>query len=157
MVTLMSLWESQYMTDYKLIELTKSNIRKYLYPMLDMGQEARHKAGREFKNVDFNLVKYVTESTTRVVVCEADGRLVGFMFCFLGESLFDSRVKILQQDLLYTKSKRATYLLLKDFIDFGKRNANHVVTMIGPDTNIKGESLEKLGFKHIESMYRMEI
>jgi hypothetical protein len=60
--------------------------------------------------------------------------------------------------LLYgVKGTKAAYLLFKDFIDFGKSNANHIITMICKITNIKPESLLKLGFTEMETLYRLEI
>lgn len=90
-------------------------------------------------------------------LCERDGVPVGFLGATLCRSIFDPNVRILRQDLLYAVPKtRASYYLLRDFIDFGKGTANHIITTIGDKTNIKPRSLERLGFHKLEELYRME-
>jgi hypothetical protein len=63
------------------------------------------------------------------------------------------------QDVLFTKksSGRATHILMNAFIDFGKANANHLFTMVAEQTNIKARSLDRLGFKQVETLYRLEV
>lgn len=83
---------------------------------------------------------------------------VGFLAGSFYHSTFDRKMKILRQDLLFALPKtRASYYLLRDFIDFGKSSANHIITAIGTKTDIKPRSLEKLGFTKLEELYRMEI
>lgn len=84
---------------------------------------------------------------------------VGMMYARLYASVFDPNVRILFQDSLSVMpgNPKATHLLMQHFIDFGKLNANHIFTATTENTNIKGASLEKLGFKKLEVLYRMEI
>lgn len=92
-----------------------------------------------------------------LAICRRNGKIVGFMVATLGSSVFDSDVKILRQESLYALPKtRAAKYLLADFIDFGKSNADHILTMIAENTNIKPRSLERLGFRQLEVLYRME-
>ena len=94
----------------------------------------------------------------RVMICFRDKEPVGIMLSKLGRSTFDPQITILQQTLLYAKpNTRAAYHLMLDFLDFGKNHADHIITMIGENTNIKRQSLEKLGFKKIEELYRIEV
>ena len=89
-------------------------------------------------------------------ICFYKGSPVGVMAFRLGVSVFDGST-VAHQDLLWVKSGvRTAYLLLKDFLDYGLANANHVFTQIGRHTNIKPESLKKLGFKKIEEIYGIE-
>jgi len=92
-------------------------------------------------------------------VCFKDSRPVGIMMGRLIASIFDQQTAILFQDLLYVSEpcRGAAHLLLAEFIDFGKSNANHVFTTLGQKTNIKGRSLEKFGFKKVEETYLLEI
>lgn len=91
-------------------------------------------------------------------VCYRDDQLVGAMVGTLSASIFDRKIKILRQITQFAvPGTQAAYWLMKDFIDFGKLNANHILTNIGTKTNIKPRSLEKLGFKELETIYRMEI
>lgn len=104
----------------------------------------------------FDLGRYLW--TGRLAVCERDGKPVGVMLSQISGSIFDPDVKILRQHLLYARpGTRAAHYLMKDYIDFGKANANHIITMIARNTNIKGSTLEKLGFKKIEEFYRIEV
>lgn len=90
-------------------------------------------------------------------VCERDGEIVGFMIASFYSSTFDPTTTILQQNLLYaTPRTRAAHYLLKAFIDFGRKDFNHIITMIAPRTNIKPQSLKRLGFKELETLYGME-
>jgi len=108
-----------------------------------------------FKN--FDIGTYIKRGL--FWVCYKNDAVQGVMLGRIYKALFDPKVKILKQELLYVKSPghRAAYLLLKEFIDFGKSNANDIITMIGEKTNIKGKSLERLGFKKLEVIYRMEV
>ena len=88
-------------------------------------------------------------------VCYRDKNPVGFLAAKRFPSFFSEDVSILSQQLLYgIPGTRATLLLLKCFLDFGKYNANHVITGIGMCTNIKPQSLQKLGFTELETLYR---
>ena len=104
---------------------------------------------------NFNIVKYV--DSQRAMLCRRNGVPVGVMLASHRVSMFDPSKVILRQDLLWAKpGTRAAWYLLKDLIDFGKANADHLITMIGGKTNIKRQTIEKLGFKKIEEIYRME-
>jgi hypothetical protein len=104
----------------------------------------------------FDLLTYMRENL--VIVCFKDDRPVGVLLARLLGSIFDPTVRILFQDLLYSKEQcgRAAYLLLMEFIDFGSKHANHIITCKALNTNIKGKSLERLGFVKLEELYRME-
>lgn len=111
--------------------------------------------GDKFTWTNFRIDRYLQGG--RLVVCHRRGVPVGFMLSRLSHSIFDHTVKLWIQDLLYAKpGTRAAYHLMQDFIDFGKTRADHIITMIGSETNIKGSSLEKLGFDEVETYYRME-
>lgn len=88
-------------------------------------------------------------------MCFKDQEPVGFLYATARSSIFTNDVKVLTQHALYANAgTKAAYLLLKHFLDFGKLNADHVITMINPHTNIKPSSLEKMGFKELETLYR---
>lgn len=92
-------------------------------------------------------------------VCRRDGEITGIHVSWLTNSMFDINVFILQQQLFYVKenSGRSAFYLFKKFIDFGKSQADHVITMIGSETNIKHSTLERWGFKKLETLYRLEV
>ena len=92
------------------------------------------------------------------LICRRNGEVRGLLVAFLYRSNFDKNTKILQQQILYVKpdSGRTAYHLFKKFIDIGKLEANHIITMLTSQTNIKPETLEKIGFKELETLYRME-
>lgn len=93
------------------------------------------------------------------LVCIRNGEIVGHMICNLGNTPLDPSVKILRQISFYTKpnSGRAAYLLFQKFIDIGRKEANHIITMLTSHTNIKPETLERYGFNELETLYRMEV
>ena len=93
------------------------------------------------------------------LVCERDGEIQGIHISFLLHSVFDHNTRILQQQLFYCKegSGRAAYHLFKKFIDIGKQEANHIITMLTSQTNIKPETLRKMGFNELETLYRLEV
>lgn len=92
------------------------------------------------------------------LVVKRDGEITGILVAFKSKSVFDINTTILQQQLFYVKpdSGRSAYHLFKKFIDIGKAEADHIITMLTSQTNIKPSTLEKLGFKELETLYRME-
>ncbi|MGL4559106.1 MAG: hypothetical protein ACRCV5_16520 [Afipia sp.] len=105
---------------------------------------------------NFDIVAYA--ATHRMMVCWYKGEPVGIMMAHLQYSILDPKVVIYYQDVLWARpGTRAAYYLMQDFIDFGKKNANHLITMIAAKTNLNARSLERLGFKELETLYRMEV
>lgn len=91
-------------------------------------------------------------------VCYRDQEPVGYMAASLSGNSLDLQHKILKQESLYGKpGTRAAYYLMKEFIDFGKANANSIITCVGKHTNIKAKSLERLGFTELETLYKLEV
>ena len=93
------------------------------------------------------------------LVCRRDGVVRGHMICYIFNSPLDPKVKILYQLSFYVKpdSGRTAYHLFQKFIDIGKNQANHIITMLTSQTNIKPSTLENMGFKELETLYRMEV
>lgn len=106
---------------------------------------------------EFSPVEYAKENI--FWVCRRREEPVGILLARLSGSIFEPSRKILFQDLLYVKEGggRAAWHLLREFIDFGVANADHVFTMTTPNSNLKGSSLEKLGFKKSEELYELEV
>lgn len=94
-----------------------------------------------------------------VLVCERDGEITGLHASFISKSPFDFKLNILTQQIFYVKpdSGRTAYHLFKKFIDIGKREADHIITMLTSQTNIKPQTLQNMGFKELETLYRMEV
>ena len=144
---------------YTVETLTPSSFdeKKDLIPYFQSA--GRHLAsiyGDKFDWRNFKIRRYALEN--RITVCRHQGRLVGFMLARTFGSIFDGNVKILFQDSLYAEpGTRAAHALMRDFIDFGKSNANHIISAIGAKTNVKQRSLERLGFRKIEELYRIEV
>lgn len=91
--------------------------------------------------------------------CHRGKEVTGLLIAFKSTSAFDVNVKILSQQLLYVKpdSGRTAYHLFNKFIDIGRKEANHIITMLTSQTNIKSSTLERLGFKEMETLYRLEV
>ena len=87
------------------------------------------------------------------------GEIRGIMIAWLYKSPLDIDTTILQQQLFYVKpdSGRTAFLLFHKFIDIGKNEANHIITMLTSHSNIKSSTLRRWGFKELETLYRMEV
>jgi hypothetical protein len=105
----------------------------------------------DFTNFDFE--RYAINNF--VLVCRRKGVLVGCLFARLYPAMWDPSNKTLYQDGLFCRksSGKAAYLLLKEFIDFGRREANLVFTCRTKYTNVKEKSFQRLGFKKVEELY----
>jgi hypothetical protein len=93
------------------------------------------------------------------LICRRNGEIRGHMLCYVFTSPLDIKVKVLYQLSFHVKpdSGRTAYHLFQKFIDIGKDRANHIITMLTTHTNIKPSTLERMGFKELETLYRMEI
>jgi hypothetical protein len=124
--------------------------------LANTADEMNDRYGNKFDVHNFDIENYIRYH--RFMVCFKNEKPVGVMMSRLSYTVFDPKVIVLRQDhLSAVKGTRAAYLLMKDFIDFGKSNANHIITAIADKTNIKHQSLKKLGFKELEILYRMEV
>lgn len=120
------------------------------------GSKLAHLYGDRFNFMNFSPARY-TAMGGRMMVCFRDGEPCGAMLMRLYDSVFDEEVRILMQDTLFAEpGTLAAKLLMDDFIDFGRRRADHIITMIAERTNIKPRSLARLGFKQLETLYRLE-
>lgn len=155
METLTLIWEMT-MT-YTVEQWHGEDINKELFNFfLESAKSLANAYNNKFNYENFQLFEFAKEN--RVMLCKKNGRPVGVMLSRLAPSSLDPRVNILAQVLLYGEpGTKAAYLLMEEFIDFGRRNANHIITMINTKTNIKRRSLEKLGFVKTEEHYRLEV
>lgn len=92
------------------------------------------------------------------LVCLRNGKISGHMICNLFPNPLDSSKVTLYQVSFHAKpdSGRTAYHLFQKFLDIGKTRANHVITQRTPHTNIKASTLESMGFKEMETLYRLE-
>lgn len=106
-----------------------------------------------------NCIEYIFAEAGVFLLCKRNNEITGLMIAFLFKSPFDYKTILLQQQLFYVKpnSGRTAYYLFKKFIDIGKSEANHIITMLTSQTNIKPQTLEKMGFKELETLYRLEV
>jgi len=131
------------------------------YVMLDFLEETAQYTnkfyGDKYNVSKFPYFKYAQHHL--MWVCFDGVKPVGIMLAQAFGSVFDSNVKIIKQDLLYSKrpNTRVAYLLMQEFIDFGKRHVNYIITSIGSKTNIKPKSLERLGFVKTEEIYTLKV
>ena len=142
------------MTDYVVKRVTEPNIYGLVYQFyLEEWENVCKIFGHEFDRERFDFVRYALDNL--LLVCFYRSYPIGILMARLYPSVWDSGKKVLFQDLLYCKKSktRAPHLLLREFIDFGRANANLVFTCRTPYTNIKEHSLEKLGFKKTEELY----
>jgi hypothetical protein len=143
-----------YTTESIQVEDIDKKLAAYLKTNLD---NLRQHDGKKYLYDQFDLRTYL-KNKGRLVVCRRNDEPVGFMIYRLCEGLFPPFPKVLMQDLLSCQPKsRAAYHLMKEFIDFGRANTDHIITMIGHNTNIKRRSLERLGFVKADELYRIEV
>ncbi len=124
--------------------------------MFDQAEKVADRDGNRFDFMNFDMLDYIDRG--HVWVCKKNGRPVAIMMARLYNSIFDHETLVLMQDLLYTSERfsRGPYLLLREFIDFGRTHANLIFTMATRNTNIKARSLERLGFAKSEQLFEMK-
>lgn len=94
-----------------------------------------------------------------VLVGKRRGEIRGVHVSWLARNPIDMEILQLHQQLFYVipESGRMAYYLFQKFIDIGKSNANHIITMLTRHTNIKPETLKKFGFNELEVLYSLEV
>lgn len=121
----------------------------------EAGLKLNEQDGNKYSWKGFDLKRFADEQYFWVSFKGAQP--TGFLMASMYVSFFDSRVKMMRQNLLYSlPNTRSSLLLLKTFVDFAKTQSKHTISAIGLNTNIKPRSLERLGFKKMETLYRME-
>jgi hypothetical protein len=146
-------------TTYTIEQLDKTTIydKDVLLYLCDIGP----KLSELYNNkLDYKNTPYEALADKCIfLVCRRNGEIRGHMICHIFHSPLDPKVKILYQLSFYVKpdSGRTAYHLFHKFIDIGKDRANHIITMLTSQTNIKPSTLESLGFKELETLYRMEL
>lgn len=146
-------------TTYTIEQLNRESfknpaLQKYLY-------EEAPKISAMFDNkLDYRNCPVISLAENYIfLVCRRNGEIRGHMLCYVFTSPLDINVKVLYQLSFYVKpdSGRTAYHLFQKFIDIGKDRANHIITMLTSHTNIKPSTLENLGFKELETLYRLEV
>lgn len=140
---------------------TLSRFEDFTKEVEDFFKEEAPKISKLFDNkLDYkNCPIYRLAQECIFLVCRRNGEIRGYLICYIFNSPLDPKVKILYQLSFYVKpdSGRTAYHLFQKFIDIGRHQANHIITMLTSHTNIKPSTLENLGFKELETLYRMEI
>lgn len=112
--------------------------------------------------IDFNWTEFPIEYLDHhyANVAFKNGKPVGFLLATITPFLFDRRKRMIRQELLWVDQEQSYGVakrLLEDFIDFGRRNVDHIFTMRTRMTNLKPSAFERLGFKELETLYFMEV
>lgn len=139
----------------RVVEITRitPGIRNYLD---QVANKLNNMYGNKYNLRRFDLKSHM-KFGGRLTLCVGEGRYFGLMLMTLTENQWDFGRKTLIQDTIYSINPRATKMLFDDFINYGRQNAEEIITMVGERTNIKGSSLERLGFKKLETLYRLEV
>ena len=145
------------MTTYTIEQLDKESLytTKVLRYLVDVGPVLTKKFDNEFDWKHCQVDELVEKCT--FLVCKRNDEITGHLIAHLYNSPLDSTVKIFYQISFYAKpdSGRTAYHLFRKFIDIGKERADHIITMLTTETNIKSSTLENMGFKETETLYRM--
>jgi hypothetical protein len=136
------------------VSVWNDDVRRYLYDVAPKLSEMFDGA-LNWENTPYALLA----DKLIFLICRRNGEIRGHMIANLYTSPLDIKVKILYQVSFHVKpdSGRAAYHLFQKFIDIGKDRANHIITMLTTHSNIKPATLERYGFKELETLYRMEI
>lgn len=110
--------------------------------------------GSRYDLRNFSLPLFLAKGG-RMTLCRKGDEVFGVMLMSLGSPLWDYKVRYLRQEVLYTTRPKATHALFNEFIDYGRLNADDIITCINPLTNIKPSTVEKMGFEKLETTYRM--
>lgn len=146
-------------TTYAIEKLDKYTVHddevvKYLW---EVGSHLSHLFGG---HLDWNSTPYELLAEHRqFYICRRNGEITGHLICHIYRSPLDVTKKILYQTSLHAKpdSGRTAWHLFQKFIDIGRKDANHIITMLTSQTNIKPSTLENMGFEKLETLYRMVI
>lgn len=91
---------------------------------------------------------------------ETVGQL-GFIIGAITPHLFNPKVVVLTELLWWVdpqfRKTRAGYLLLKQFVEWGKENTDWITFSVQTITPIKETTLKKFGFRQIEACYLIEV
>ena len=120
--------------------------------------EHKYRTLPEFK--DFNLSDVAIARMLKycdIYAAYEDFRVVGIMVTYYGRNFLDDKIKTLTLEAIASDSPRATKMLLELFIDMGKKYADHLIMSKGVSTNLKSSTLIKLGFKPLETVYKLEV
>lgn len=96
-----------------------------------------------------------------VLVADKNGQLIGFIIGLVSNHLYNPSIRVLTQLLWWVdESKRfgrAGYMLLKEFVKWGKANCDWIAMGAIGQTQIKPTAFQRMGFKPFEITYLMEV
>lgn len=148
-------------TTYTIEQLSVHDMVENKYDIIGYFNDVAPKLSEMFDNkFDWRCTPYSKLFEKYIfLVCIRNGKISGHMICNLFTSPLDYTVTILYQVSFHAKpdSGRTAYHLFQKFLDIGKTRANHVITQRTAHTNIKASTLESMGFKEMETLYRLEI
>jgi len=124
----------------------------------------------DFFGTEYNMFEdeaYAVEKMLWIIkdqiafVAEKDEELLGFIAGLVTPHLFNPNIIWLTEMFWWVpeehRHSRAGLLLLNEFVDWGKENANWITLGLENSSPIKTESLAKRGFKLHERAFLMEV
>ena len=91
------------------------------------------------------------------VAYNSENAVVAIMVTYFGRNFLDDSIKTLSLEAIASDSPIATVKLFELFVDMGKKYADHLIMSKGISTNLKNSTLFKLGFKPLETVYKLEV
>lgn len=132
-------------------KLTKFEVALFNYGAILLAKEYG-----ESDPLSFPLEHFIDKGV--VFMCYREGFPVGFLIATHYPYLFNPSKTVLRQEVFWAMpGTRASFFLFNEFLDFGKRNANYVISMIANRTRMTHRTMERYGFEKLETMYRMEV
>jgi hypothetical protein len=95
------------------------------------------------------------------LIADKDGERAGLICGVLTTNMFNPKVRVLSEVFWWVakpfRKSRAGYLLLKEYIEWGRNNSDWILLSSIISSKIREKSLEKLGFRLQERIYLMEV
>ena len=129
------------------------------------------KAFSEFYDSKYNLykddetsseiIKGIMDNHLFLVALSPEDELVGFISGLIHPHLFNPDIKTLSEAFWWVKpeyrNSKAGSMLLKEYIEFGKLNADWIICTIERHSPVNDETFLKRGFRLQEKSFLMEV
>lgn len=136
--------------DFVLVELKKfSDFFKSKHPLFGDDEQYNRQ-----------LISNLIEKHLFIIAFHEEHGPVGFICGLVMPHLFNPKIKCLSEVFWWVRPEyrmsRAGYLLLKEFVKYGKENCDWVTMTIEDQSPVNPDSLIRLGFKNKEKSFIME-
>lgn len=86
---------------------------------------------------------------------------IGLLIGVITPHIFNPEIKVLAEMLWWVtpvhRRTKAGYLLMKEYLRWGKENVDWITFSLQGNTPVKESTLNRFGFRHIEAAYLIEV